>query len=87
MRSLATDPDPAWRPIVSCNYCSLHWHFDCLNPPLVTAPNLLSGKRWMCPNHAEQVMVSERPGEAQSSSIRVPWTFHVSLFVVRILMS
>jgi hypothetical protein len=56
LRSLTTDPGSSWRPIVSCDYCSLSWHLDCLNPPLAVTPN--SGKKWMCPNHAEQVMVS-----------------------------
>lgn len=56
LRSLTTDPGSTWRQIVSCDYCSLSWHLDCLNPPLATMPN--SGRKWMCPNHAEQVMVS-----------------------------
>jgi len=55
LRSLTTDPGSSWRSIVSCDYCSLSWHLDCLNPPLAVTPN--SGKKWMCPNHAEQVMV------------------------------
>jgi len=48
-------PD-AWKSIVSCDYCNLHWHLDCLDPPLLTLPQL--NKKWMCPNHAERVMVS-----------------------------
>ncbi|KAF8185023.1 hypothetical protein K438DRAFT_1066922 [Mycena galopus ATCC 62051] len=40
--------------IVSCDYCSLHWHLDCLDPPLPTMPPI--NKKWMCPNHAEQVL-------------------------------
>lgn len=40
---------------MSCDHCALHWHLDCLNPPLASMPN--SGRKWMCPNHAEQVMV------------------------------
>jgi hypothetical protein len=61
LRSLTTDPGSSWRPIVSCDYCSLSWHLDCLNPPLAVTPN--SGKKWMCPNHAEQVMVSSTKTE------------------------
>lgn len=55
LRSLTTDPEASWRQIVSCDHCALHWHLDCLNPPLASMPN--SGRKWMCPNHAEQVMV------------------------------
>ncbi|KAL7422414.1 hypothetical protein Q5752_003060 [Cryptotrichosporon argae] len=59
-RALATDPDAgaAWRPIVSCDYCQLHWHLDCLSPPLTIMPS--SSRKWMCPNHAEAVMPRRR---------------------------
>jgi hypothetical protein len=56
LHSLTTDPGSTGRPIVSCDYCALSWHLDCMNPPLASMPN--SGRKWMCPNHAEQVMVS-----------------------------
>jgi hypothetical protein len=55
LRALTTDPGSSWRQIVSCDYCSLSWHLDCLNPPLAVMPN--TERKWMCPNHAEQVMV------------------------------
>ncbi|KAL9104979.1 MAG: hypothetical protein Q9163_000151 [Psora crenata] len=47
------------REIVSCDFCLLHWHLDCLDPPLASAPNKKStnGKprqTWMCPNHVDQ---------------------------------
>ncbi|ORY35491.1 hypothetical protein BCR39DRAFT_460802 [Naematelia encephala] len=58
LNSIAADPEASWRQIVSCDYCALHWHLDCLNPPLATMPN--SGRKWMCPNHAEQVMPRRR---------------------------
>ncbi|GFZ50835.1 hypothetical protein JCM24511_08593 [Saitozyma sp. JCM 24511] len=58
LRSLTTDPEASWRQIVSCDHCALHWHLDCLNPPLASMPN--SGRKWMCPNHAEQVMPRRR---------------------------
>ena len=41
--------------IVSCDYCHLHWHLDCLDPPLATMPSI--NKKWMCPNHADQILV------------------------------
>ncbi|KAI0029722.1 hypothetical protein K488DRAFT_55735 [Vararia minispora EC-137] len=43
-----------WRSIVSCDYCSSHWHLDCLNPPLIAMPPF--DKKWMCPNHAEHTL-------------------------------
>lgn len=58
LHSLASDPEASWRQIVSCDYCALHWHLDCLSPPLASMPN--SMRKWMCPNHAEQVMQRRR---------------------------
>jgi hypothetical protein len=43
-----------WRSIVSCDFCPLHWHLDCLNPPLLTMPPL--DRKWMCPNHADHTL-------------------------------
>ncbi|KAF7322750.1 Histone deacetylase associated PHD protein-2 [Mycena chlorophos] len=44
-----------WNSIVSCDYCDLHWHLDCLDPPLTKMPP--TDKKWMCPNHAEKVLL------------------------------
>lgn len=44
-----------WRKIISCDYCTLHWHFDCLDPPMTAVPQVTH--KWMCPNHVEHVMV------------------------------
>ncbi|KAG6841200.1 hypothetical protein C0991_000862 [Blastosporella zonata] len=44
----------AWKSIISCDYCSLHWHLDCLDPPLSTIPPF--SKKWRCPNHAENIL-------------------------------
>ncbi|KAF8964066.1 hypothetical protein BDZ97DRAFT_1919298 [Flammula alnicola] len=55
--SKASTPD-AWRSIISCDYCNLHWHLDCLDPPLSTLPPF--NKKWMCPNHAERVQPPKR---------------------------
>lgn len=41
-------------PLVSCDYCSLLYHLDCLDPPLASMP---TGK-WMCPNHPQHYVVS-----------------------------
>lgn len=43
------------RKIVTCDYCPLSWHLDCLEPPAANMPN--SQRKWMCPNHAAQVLV------------------------------
>lgn len=53
--SKASTPD-TWKSIISCDYCNLHWHMDCIDPPLLTLPPF--NKKWMCPNHAERVLVS-----------------------------
>ncbi|EPQ58257.1 hypothetical protein GLOTRDRAFT_57044, partial [Gloeophyllum trabeum ATCC 11539] len=47
-----------WKSIVSCDYCDLHFHLDCLDPPLPSMPSF--GKKWMCPNHAEHVIQPKR---------------------------
>ncbi|KAF8326348.1 uncharacterized protein EI90DRAFT_1942623 [Cantharellus anzutake] len=44
--------------IISCDYCNLHWHLDCLDPPMTVMPPPL--KKWMCPNHADHVMPPRR---------------------------
>ncbi|KAF5330779.1 hypothetical protein D9619_005650 [Psilocybe cf. subviscida] len=62
--SNATTPE-AWKGIVSCDYCNLHWHMDCVDPPLLTMPPLT--KKWMCPNHAERVMPHKRRIPKQSA--------------------
>ncbi|KAI5124014.1 hypothetical protein M0805_003846 [Coniferiporia weirii] len=38
-----------WKGVISCDFCPLHWHIDCLNPPLSTLPPL--SRKWRCPNH------------------------------------
>ncbi|KAJ2753912.1 hypothetical protein IWQ56_006559, partial [Coemansia nantahalensis] len=40
--------------LVRCDYCPLSWHWDCLEPPLSSAPP--SHRRWMCPNHADHAI-------------------------------
>ncbi|TFK55031.1 hypothetical protein OE88DRAFT_991469 [Heliocybe sulcata] len=56
--SSTTSMPGAWKSIVSCDYCDLHWHLDCLDPPLPSMPSF--GKKWMCPNHAEHVLQPKR---------------------------
>ncbi|CRK98205.1 CLUMA_CG011568, isoform A [Clunio marinus] len=37
-------------PLIACDYCTLFFHQDCLNPPMTALP----AGRWMCPNHPQQ---------------------------------
>lgn len=39
-------------PLLHCDYCSLSYHMDCLDPPLTILPL----GTWMCPNHPEQFL-------------------------------
>ncbi|KAI9466051.1 hypothetical protein BJY52DRAFT_1239015 [Lactarius psammicola] len=83
-RSSTRDPEPEqWRSIVSCDFCPLHWHLDCLSPPLLTMPPL--DKKWMCPNHVDHTLrIKHRiprqnpvvidvahPGEANNGNIEI----------------
>ena len=36
-------------PLVTCDYCPLSFHLDCLDPPMSEIPRDV----WMCPNHVE----------------------------------
>ncbi|EPT05920.1 hypothetical protein FOMPIDRAFT_41897 [Fomitopsis schrenkii] len=46
------------RSIVSCDYCHLHWHLDCVDPPMSCMPPW--GRKWMCPNHADRIFQPKR---------------------------
>ncbi|QRV73019.1 kinesin family protein [Ceratobasidium sp. AG-Ba] len=76
------DFSPRGRPIISCDYCRLHWHMDCLDPPLAVLP--VNGRRWMCPNHAahsvpkiripkagSRVVTITKPGQRNNGNIEV----------------
>lgn len=57
-RSISTNVNnyETGRAIISCDYCHLHWHLDCVDPPMIIMPPW--SKKWMCPNHAEHLSVS-----------------------------
>lgn len=42
-----------WRKMVSCDFCPLHWHIDCVDPPMLNMPSNL--RKWMCPAHSDHV--------------------------------
>ncbi|KAF9086636.1 hypothetical protein BGX23_008686 [Mortierella sp. AD031] len=44
--------------MINCEHCPLHWHLDCLSPPLASPP--ASTRKWMCPNHADHVQPRHR---------------------------
>lgn len=46
------------KPMIGCDFCILHWHLDCLNPPMASPPN--PAKKWRCPNHIEHLIVMLR---------------------------
>lgn len=54
----AANTASGWRAMISCDYCLLSWHLDCLDPPLVCLPP--PHKKWMCPNHIEHVLPKRR---------------------------
>ncbi|KAI1176294.1 hypothetical protein F4777DRAFT_547084 [Nemania sp. FL0916] len=41
------------RPIIPCSVCGLHWHLECLNPPLALPPPL---RTWRCPCHVNDLL-------------------------------
>ncbi|KAJ7197271.1 hypothetical protein GGX14DRAFT_668945 [Mycena pura] len=65
-----------WKSMVSCDYCNLHWHLDCLDPPQPTMPPI--NKKWMCPNHAERVLLPKLriPKNAAAIEITKPKQFN-----------
>jgi hypothetical protein len=43
------------RSMLTCDFCPLSWHLDCLSPPLTSMPPMT--RKWMCPNHAQNTVV------------------------------
>lgn len=42
------------QPIIPCSFCSLHWHLDCLDPPLANPPT--RDRPWKCPCHVDDLL-------------------------------
>jgi hypothetical protein len=40
--------------IISCTFCGLHFHLDCLDPPLANPPPL--ARAWRCPCHVDDLL-------------------------------
>ena len=44
------------RQFLPCDYCSLYWHLDCLDPPMANPPAGKDGRpppAWKCPCHVD----------------------------------
>ncbi|CCF53643.1 hypothetical protein NDA11_004922 [Ustilago hordei] len=63
-----------WRKIVSCDFCSLHWHIDCVDPPMLGMPS--NRRKWMCPAHSDHVNDRRRVARMGTA---VPRTFDLPL--------
>ncbi|ODV90679.1 hypothetical protein CANCADRAFT_109262 [Tortispora caseinolytica NRRL Y-17796] len=66
--------------IISCDYCSLHWHLDCLNPPMVSIPR--SSRKWMCPAHALHITPKRRIAKkSRIVDVTIPRNFRNSGYI------
>lgn len=70
-------------PLIQCDFCSLLFHMDCLDPPLTTLPT----GRWMCPNHPEN-FIDENLLKSVSLServkLRAKFSGHINIDAVKI---
>lgn len=68
------------RDIVPCDYCPLHWHLDCVNPPLANPPNRGIHPKlrttWMCPNHIDHDLRNLDPIEQTGVRLEGPGRTH-----------
>lgn len=53
-----------WRAIIGCDFCSLHWHLDCVDPPLSSMPSMT--RKWRCPAHTDE------------PKMRIPKNLHIT---------
>ncbi|KAF9948964.1 hypothetical protein BGZ72_009165 [Mortierella alpina] len=61
--------------MISCDHCPLHWHLDCLNPPMASPPP--RNRRWMCPNHIDPVLPKRRKKrDAAAINVSDPFAFN-----------
>ncbi|KAL8704190.1 MAG: hypothetical protein Q9201_002651 [Fulgogasparrea decipioides] len=65
------------REIVDCDFCNLHWHLDCLDPPLASAPKRFGKGTWKCPNHIDSEITLPRSASGRKYKIRKPKDPHV----------
>ncbi|KAL8972562.1 MAG: hypothetical protein Q9183_000488 [Haloplaca sp. 2 TL-2023] len=60
------------RHIVDCDFCNLHWHLDCLDPPLANAPKKTGKSTWKCPNHVDSEIALPPSSSGRKRKIRRP---------------
>ncbi|KAL8707866.1 MAG: hypothetical protein Q9220_007150 [cf. Caloplaca sp. 1 TL-2023] len=60
------------REIIDCDFCNLHWHLDCVNPPLASAPKRFGKGTWKCPNHIDAEIALPRSASGKMYKIRRP---------------
>lgn len=68
------------RPTLSCDYCPLSFHLDCLDPPMSKPPYQMGNSEraranWMCPNHSYHDLfwfTRDEDGNGKLSRIRRP---------------
>lgn len=63
--------------MVSCDFCPLIFHLDCLQPPLTIPPSTV----WMCPIHPDAKIVSRRssPSQLRGHSVALPLSSDMEL--------
>ncbi|KAI4289170.1 MAG: hypothetical protein L6R35_001558 [Caloplaca aegaea] len=60
------------REIVDCDFCNLHWHLDCLDPPLASAPKRFGKGTWKCPAHVDSEITLPRSASGKVYKVRKP---------------
>ena len=59
------------RAIIKCDFCSIPWHLDCVNPPLTHPPRQGNpnrpGYNWRCPLHVDEADSLSKDGKLKTS--------------------
>lgn len=63
----STQQNAHGRRMLSCDFCTLHWHLDCVDPPMAGMPP--ATRRWRCPAHS-------LPGQPRLRIPRAPQHIH-----------
>lgn len=60
------------REIADCDFCNLHWHLDCVDPPLASAPKRFGKGTWRCPAHVDSDIAVPRSSSGKTYKVRRP---------------
>lgn len=60
------------REIADCDFCNLHWHLDCVDPPLASAPKRFGKGTWKCPAHVDSEITLPRSASGKVYKVRRP---------------